>query len=75
MRLSASIGSRSPVAPTAVGNALLTTSSDTEIATHFTGPSTSRDAPTTVCRPSMAALKVRRDCAAQWVLAVDPIED
>lgn len=38
MRLMASIGSRFPAAPTAVGNALLTTLSDTEIAARFTGP-------------------------------------
>lgn len=38
MRLTASIGSRFPAAPTAVGNALLTTLSDTEIATRFAGP-------------------------------------
>jgi DNA-binding IclR family transcriptional regulator len=38
MRLSASIGSRFPAAPTAVGNALLTTLSDAEIAARFTGP-------------------------------------
>lgn len=38
MRLSASIGSRFPAAPTAVGNALLTTLSDNEIAARFAGP-------------------------------------
>jgi IclR family transcriptional regulator, blcABC operon repressor len=38
MRLIASIGSRFPAAPTAVGNALLTTLSDTEIAARFTAP-------------------------------------
>ena len=38
MRLSASIGSRLPAAPTAVGNALLTTLTDIEIAARFTGP-------------------------------------
>ena len=38
MRLMAGIGSRFPAAPTAVGNALLTTLSDTEIAARFTGP-------------------------------------
>jgi DNA-binding IclR family transcriptional regulator len=38
LRLSASIGSRFPAAPTAVGNALLTTLSDTEISARFTGP-------------------------------------
>ena len=38
MRLSASIGSRFPAAPTAVGNALLTTLTDSEIAGRFTGP-------------------------------------
>jgi DNA-binding IclR family transcriptional regulator len=38
IRLSASIGSRFPAAPTAVGNALLTTLTDTEIAARFTGP-------------------------------------
>jgi IclR family transcriptional regulator, blcABC operon repressor len=38
MRLSAGIGSRFPAAPTAVGNALLTTLPDTEIAARFTGP-------------------------------------
>lgn len=38
MRLSASIGSRFPAAPTAVGNALLTTLSDAEIAARFSGP-------------------------------------
>ena len=38
MRLSASIGSRFPAAPTAVGNALLTTCTDQEIAARFTGP-------------------------------------
>jgi IclR family transcriptional regulator, blcABC operon repressor len=38
MRLSASIGSRFPAAPTAVGNALLTTLTDSEIAARFTGP-------------------------------------
>jgi len=38
MRLSASIGSRFPAAPTAVGNALLTTLTDQEIATRFTRP-------------------------------------
>jgi len=38
MRLSASIGSRFPAAPTAVGNALLTLLTDAEIAARFTGP-------------------------------------
>jgi len=38
LRLSASIGSRFPAAPTAVGNALLTTVTDEEIATRFVGP-------------------------------------
>ena len=38
MRLSASIGSRFPAAPTAVGNALLTTLTDAEIAGRFSGP-------------------------------------
>lgn len=38
LRLSASIGSRFPAAPTAVGNALLTTLRDSEIAVRFTGP-------------------------------------
>ena len=38
MRLTASIGSRFPAAPTAVGNALLTTLTDTEIAARFSGP-------------------------------------
>src|SRR4029450_11446046 len=38
MRLTASIGSRFPAAPTAIGNALLTTLSDTEIAARVTGP-------------------------------------
>ena len=38
MRLTASIGSRVPAAPTAVGNALLTTLTDTEIAARFSGP-------------------------------------
>jgi IclR family transcriptional regulator, blcABC operon repressor len=38
IRLSASIGSRFPAAATAVGNALLTTLTDTEIAARFTGP-------------------------------------
>jgi IclR family transcriptional regulator, blcABC operon repressor len=38
MRLTASIGSRFPAAPTAVGNALLTTLADTEIAARFSGP-------------------------------------
>ena len=38
MRLTASIGSRFPAAPTAVGNALLTTLSDAEIADRFSGP-------------------------------------
>ncbi len=38
MRLSASIGSRFPAAPTAVGNALLTTLTDHEISARFTGP-------------------------------------
>ena len=38
MRLTASIGSRFPAAPTAVGNALLTTLTDTEIADRFSGP-------------------------------------
>lgn len=38
MRLSASIGSRFPAAPTAVGNALLTTLSDAQISARFTGP-------------------------------------
>jgi IclR family transcriptional regulator, blcABC operon repressor len=38
MRLSASIGSRLPAAPTAVGNASLTTLTDIEIAARFTGP-------------------------------------
>lgn len=38
MRLSASIGSRFPAAPTAVGNALLTTLTDHEIAERFAAP-------------------------------------
>lgn len=38
MRLTASIGSRFPAAPTAVGNALLTTLSDAEIIERFRGP-------------------------------------
>jgi DNA-binding IclR family transcriptional regulator len=38
MRLTASIGSRFPAAPTAVGNALLTTLSDAEIIDRFHGP-------------------------------------
>lgn len=38
MRLTASIGSRFPAAPTAVGNALLTTLTDAEIADRFAGP-------------------------------------
>jgi DNA-binding IclR family transcriptional regulator len=38
MRVSASIGSRFPAASTAVGNALLTTLSDSEIAARFSGP-------------------------------------
>lgn len=38
MRLIASIGSRFPAAPTAVGNALLSTLSDSEIADRFSGP-------------------------------------
>lgn len=38
LRLSASIGSRFPAAPTAVGNALLTTLDDDEITDRFTGP-------------------------------------
>ncbi|HSU34456.1 MAG TPA: IclR family transcriptional regulator [Propionibacteriaceae bacterium] len=38
MRLSASIGSRFPAAPTAVGNALLTLLTDVEIAARFAGP-------------------------------------
>ena len=38
MRLTASIGSRFPAAPTAVGNALLTTLTDSEIAARFSGP-------------------------------------
>lgn len=38
MRFIASIGSRFPAAPTAVGNALLTTLSDEEIARRFSGP-------------------------------------
>ena len=38
LRLSASIGSRFPAASTAVGNALLTTLTDDEIAGRFTGP-------------------------------------
>lgn len=37
MRLTASIGSRFPAAPTAIGNALLTTLTDTEIAARFSG--------------------------------------
>lgn len=37
MRLTASIGSRFPAAPTAVGNALLTTLADTEIRDRFRG--------------------------------------
>lgn len=38
MRLTASIGSRFPAAPTAVGNALLTTLSDAEIGSRFDSP-------------------------------------
>lgn len=38
MRLTASIGSRFPAAPTAVGNALLTTLTDAEILDRFRGP-------------------------------------
>lgn len=38
MRMAAGIGSRFPAAPTAVGNALLTTLTDSEIAGRFTGP-------------------------------------
>ena len=38
MRLTASIGSRFPAAPTAVGNALLTTLTDAEITARFAGP-------------------------------------
>jgi DNA-binding IclR family transcriptional regulator len=38
MRLTASIGSRFPAAPTAVGNALLTTLSDAQIIERFRGP-------------------------------------
>ena len=38
MRFIAGIGSRFPAAPTAVGNALLSTLSDTEITRRFTGP-------------------------------------
>lgn len=38
MRLTASIGSRFPAAPTAVGNALLTTLTDAEITSRFAGP-------------------------------------
>lgn len=38
MRLTASIGSRFPAAPTAVGNALLTTLTDAEIGDRFSGP-------------------------------------
>lgn len=38
MRLTASIGSRFPAAPTAVGNALLTTLTDQEIGARFSGP-------------------------------------
>ena len=38
MRLTASIGSRFPAAPTAVGNALLTTLTDAEITARFDGP-------------------------------------
>lgn len=38
MRLTASIGSRFPAAPTAVGNALLTTLPDEEIIQRFSGP-------------------------------------
>jgi IclR family transcriptional regulator, blcABC operon repressor len=38
MRLTASIGSRFPAAPTAVGNALLTTLADSEITARFSGP-------------------------------------
>ncbi len=38
MRLTASIGSRFPAAPTAVGNALLTTLTDTEILERFRAP-------------------------------------
>jgi len=50
-RLSASIGSRFPAAATAVGNALLTTLTDTEIAARSPDHSISRDAPTTASRP------------------------
>lgn len=38
MRLTASIGSRFPAAPTAIGNALLTTLTDAEITARFSGP-------------------------------------
>jgi len=38
MRLTANIGSRFPAAPTAVGNALLTTLTDADITARFTGP-------------------------------------
>ena len=38
MRLTATIGSRFPAAPTAVGNALLTTLTDAEITARFAGP-------------------------------------
>ncbi|GAA1061095.1 IclR family transcriptional regulator [Agromyces bracchium] len=38
MRFIATIGSRFPAAPTAVGNALLTTLSDDEVARRFSGP-------------------------------------
>lgn len=60
LRLSASIGSRFPAASTAVGNALLTTLSDDEIAARFFGPEHfPRRTPTSVATLSGLLTRVR----------------